>query len=52
MYMMADRTQQPQATVVMSIVCFFSFMWFRRKTYELFLLVHIVLSAVMILGLF
>ncbi|KAH6692727.1 ferric reductase NAD binding domain-containing protein [Plectosphaerella plurivora] len=40
------------ATVAMSFLIFFSFRVFRHKTYEFFLLVHIALSVVTIVGLF
>lgn len=41
-----------QATVSMSFIVLFSFRIFRHKTYEFFLLVHILLSVVTIIGLF
>ncbi|KAK1240457.1 hypothetical protein MKX07_004485 [Trichoderma sp. CBMAI-0711] len=40
------------ATCAMSFIVFFSFSWFRRKIYESFLLIHIVLSVVVIVALF
>ncbi|TFB00153.1 Ferric reductase transmembrane component 3 [Trichoderma ghanense] len=40
------------ATISMSVIVFFSFSWFRRKIYESFLLIHIVLSVVVIVALF
>ncbi|KIX92196.1 uncharacterized protein Z520_12077 [Fonsecaea multimorphosa CBS 102226] len=40
------------ATVAMSLIVLFSFMWFRVKSYEVFLLIHIALSVVTIVGLF
>ncbi|KAL7808709.1 ferric reductase NAD binding domain-containing protein [Trichoderma gracile] len=40
------------ATCSMSFIVFFSFSWFRRKIYESFLLIHIVLSVVVIVALF
>lgn len=36
----------------MSFIVFFSFSWFRRKIYESFLLIHIILSVVLIVALF
>ncbi|KAH8897703.1 hypothetical protein GQ53DRAFT_712143 [Thozetella sp. PMI_491] len=36
----------------MSLIVFFSFMWFRTKSYEVFLLIHIVLSVAVIVALF
>jgi hypothetical protein len=36
----------------MSLIVFSSIMWFRKKGYEIFLLIHIVLSAVIIAALF
>ncbi|KAL7897248.1 ferric reductase like transmembrane component domain-containing protein [Trichoderma sp. SZMC 28014] len=40
------------ATISMSFIVFFSFSWFRRKIYESFLLIHIILSVVLIVALF
>ncbi|OAP60926.1 hypothetical protein AYL99_05928 [Fonsecaea erecta] len=40
------------ATIAMSLIVLFSFMWFRVRSYELFLLIHIALSVVTIVGLF
>ncbi|DAA74355.1 TPA_exp: putative Ferric-chelate reductase (Fre2) [Trichophyton benhamiae CBS 112371] len=39
-------------TVVMSFLVIFSCLWLRRKTYELFLLIHIALSTVTIISMF
>jgi ferredoxin-NADP reductase len=36
----------------MSFIVLFSFSWFRRKIYESFLLIHIILSVVLIVALF
>lgn len=36
----------------MSFLVFFSFRFFRHKSYELFLLIHILLSVVTIITLF
>jgi ferric-chelate reductase len=41
-----------QATIAMSLIVLFSFMWFRVRSYELFLLIHIALSVVTLVGLF
>ncbi|EXJ71662.1 uncharacterized protein A1O5_05470 [Cladophialophora psammophila CBS 110553] len=40
------------ATIAMNLIVLFSFMWFRVKSYEVFLLIHIALSVVVIVGLF
>ncbi|EXJ60500.1 hypothetical protein A1O7_04653 [Cladophialophora yegresii CBS 114405] len=40
------------ATIAMSLIVLFSFMWFRVRSYELFLLIHIALSVVTLVGLF
>ncbi|KAL7926928.1 ferric reductase like transmembrane component domain-containing protein [Trichoderma austrokoningii] len=40
------------ATISMSFIVLLSFSWFRRKIYESFLLIHIVLSVVVIVALF
>ncbi|KIW68679.1 hypothetical protein PV04_04606 [Phialophora macrospora] len=40
------------ATIAMSLLVLFSFMWFRVRSYELFLLIHIALSIVTLVGLF
>ncbi|KIW82734.1 hypothetical protein Z517_01977 [Fonsecaea pedrosoi CBS 271.37] len=40
------------ATITMSLLVFFSFMWFRVKSYEVFLLIHISLSVVTLVGLY
>ncbi|OQV01412.1 hypothetical protein CLAIMM_06779 [Cladophialophora immunda] len=40
------------ATIAMSLIVLFSFMWFRVRSYEVFLLIHIALSVVTIVGLF
>ncbi|ETI24659.1 hypothetical protein G647_04028 [Cladophialophora carrionii CBS 160.54] len=40
------------ATVAMSLIVLFSFMWFRVRSYELFLLIHIALSVITLVGLF
>ncbi|RMZ91127.1 hypothetical protein DV736_g1634, partial [Chaetothyriales sp. CBS 134916] len=40
------------ATIAMSLLVFFSFMWFRVKSYEVFLLIHIALSVVTLVGLY
>ncbi len=34
----------------MSLLVFFSFSWFQKKIYEYFLLVHIILAVVTIIG--
>ncbi|KAM5436009.1 hypothetical protein McanCB21832_002827 [Microsporum canis] len=39
-------------TVSMSFLVIFSCLWFRRKTYEVFLLIHIALSVVTIVSMF
>ncbi|RMZ81992.1 hypothetical protein DV737_g2339, partial [Chaetothyriales sp. CBS 132003] len=36
----------------MGLLVFFSFMWFRIKSYEVFLLIHIGLSVIMLVGLY
>jgi hypothetical protein len=41
-----------QATVSMSSLLIFSSIWLRKKFYEIFLLMHIVLSVVVIVSLF
>lgn len=38
------------SAVAMGLMMFFSMIWFRRRNYELFLLVHYILAAVMIAG--
>ena len=38
----------PQATIFMCAVLGFSFYWFRRSQYELFLFVHIGLSLLVL----
>ncbi|KAJ4862477.1 ferric reductase like transmembrane component domain-containing protein [Trichoderma breve] len=40
------------ATIAMSILVFSSFSWFRRRIYDSFLLLHILLSVVLIVALF
>ncbi|KIW85903.1 hypothetical protein Z517_01296 [Fonsecaea pedrosoi CBS 271.37] len=40
------------ATITMSLLLLFSFMWFRVRSYEIFLLIHIGLSIATIIGLF
>ncbi|KIW09798.1 hypothetical protein PV08_11899 [Exophiala spinifera] len=40
------------ATIAMSLILLFSMMWFRVKSYEVFLLIHIALSVVTLVGLF
>jgi hypothetical protein len=42
----------PQATVSMSSLLIFSSIWLRKKFYEVFLLMHIILSVVVIVSLF
>lgn len=41
-----------QATVCMSLLLLFSSIYLRRNFYELFLLIHITFSVVVIVGLF
>lgn len=41
-------TNLPQATVLMSLLLGFSLFWFRRNTYEMFLIVHIGFSVVIL----
>lgn len=36
----------------MSLLALFSFMWFRVRSYEVFLLIHIVLSVLTLVGLY
>jgi hypothetical protein len=45
-------THHVQATVVMSLLLLFSVPWLRIKCYEVFLVLHIVLSAVVLIGCF
>ncbi|KAF2095576.1 ferric-chelate reductase [Rhizodiscina lignyota] len=40
------------ATIAMSLLALFSFMWFRVKSYEVFLIIHISLSVITLVGLF
>ncbi|KAK6379383.1 hypothetical protein LTS17_006301 [Exophiala oligosperma] len=40
------------ATITMSLLLGFSVMWFRVKSYEVFLLIHIALSVITLVGLF
>ncbi|KAL2402655.1 Ferric/cupric reductase transmembrane component B [Exophiala dermatitidis] len=40
------------ATIAMGLIVFFSSVWFRKHSYEFFLLLHIVFSVLTIVGLF
>ncbi|RMZ78786.1 hypothetical protein DV738_g3614, partial [Chaetothyriales sp. CBS 135597] len=40
------------ATITMSLLLPFSFMWFRVKSYEIFLIIHIILSVLTLVGLY
>jgi hypothetical protein len=47
-----SSTNLMQATVTMSFLLLFSISWLRIKFYEIFLILHIVLSVVTLVGCF
>lgn len=46
-----DELTMAQATVTMSFLLLFSSVWLRKRAYEVFLLIHIVMSVLTLVGL-
>lgn len=52
LFSLNDNVKLKQATVAMSLLLVFSSIYVRQRAYEVFLLIHIALSIVTIVGLF